>query len=170
MRLPVDSVVVDRPIDAVFAFVADPTHDPRWHTTVVRSERSSTGPPGPGSTFEGVYDSHKRTLDTPADPSNAQPIRAELVEWEPARHSRLRVRFVNPPRGVGARILGRSFDLTFDFGPAPGGGTMVHRGGEIHPTALIRPLLPLFLRFNAKRSAYLLGLLKAAAEAAIPAA
>ena len=101
------------------------------------------------------------------DPRRFQALRATLAEYEPGIRSRLHVEFVEAPRGVGARILGRAFDLTFRVEPVAG-GTRLHRGGTIHPTALAIPIVRLFGRFNAGRSEYLLGLLKIAAEHAIP--
>lgn len=70
MRLGEESIVIRRPLDTVFSFVADTTNDPRWHTTVVEGQRTSAGPVGLGTTFEGIYDSKKRTLDAPAHAAN----------------------------------------------------------------------------------------------------
>ena len=161
------SIVIERDPAAVLAFAADPIHDPQWHTTVAEVRRTSTGPFGPGATYAGQYDPGRRTLDMPPDPRRFQALRATLVEYEPGIRSRLHVAFVEPPRGVGARILGRAFDLTFRVESVVG-GTRLHRGGAIHPTALAIPIVWLFGRFNAGRSDYLLGLLKVAAERAIP--
>lgn len=163
MRLREESIVIERPVDEVFDFVADTTNDPRWHTTVVEGQRTSLGPVGLGATFEGIYDSRKRTLDAPAHPANFQHVRAVIAEFVANRSLRLRVEFTDPPRGIGARVLGRSFDLTFRF-EALLEGTCVYRGGEFHPVPLIRPLVPLFARFNAGRNRYLLASLKRAVE------
>lgn len=164
IRIPEDSIDIQRPVADVFEFVADTTNDPKWHTTVVEGRRMSRSPVGLGTVFEGIYDSKKRTLDTPPQPRNFQKVRATIVEYAPAQALRLRVEFTDPPRGVGARILGRTFDLTFRFEPLPD-GTRVYRGGEIQPTPLARPILPLFMRLNAGRNRYLLGNLKRALEA-----
>jgi hypothetical protein len=40
----------------------------------------------------------------------------------------------------------------------------VFRGGDIQPVALVRPILPLFMRANAGRGRYLLANLKRAIE------
>jgi len=163
MRLGEESIVIRRPLDTVFSFVADTTNDPRWHTTVVEGQRTSAGPVGLGATFEGIYDSKKRTLDTPAHPTNFQHVRAVITEYVENQSLRIRVEFTDPPRGIGARVLGRSFELTFRFERAPE-GTRVYRGGEFHPVPLIRPLLPFFIRFNRGRNRYLLANLKRAIE------
>lgn len=163
MQITEGSIVIDRPVADVFAFVSDVQNDPTWHTTVVGGRRTSPGPIGIGTTFEGVYDSQKHTLDTPAQPSNFQRVEAVIVEFTLNRALRLRVVFPDPPRGVGARVLGRTFDLTFRFEAVPE-GTRVYRGGEIHPMAVIRLVAPLLLRANSGRNDYLLANLKRAIE------
>ena len=167
IMVPEASIDIDRPIAEVFRFVTDPTNDPRWHTTVVRVTRTSVGPVGAGSTFEGIYDSHRRTLNSPARPADFQAIRGRMAEFVPNRRSRLLVEFVERPRGFGARVLGRTFELTFRFEES-GGSTRVFRGAEVNPTGIVRLLVPFFLPLNAGRSRYLLRLLKAAVEAAVP--
>lgn len=163
MRLGEESIVIRRPLDTVFSFVADTTNDPRWHTTVVEGQRTSAGPVGLGTTFEGIYDSKKRTLDAPAHAPNFQHVRAVITEYAENQSLRIRVEFTDPPRGIGARVLGRSFELTFRFERVPE-GTLVYRGGEFHPVPLIWPLLPFFIRFNRGRNRYLLANLKRALE------
>jgi uncharacterized protein YndB with AHSA1/START domain len=45
------SVVIDRPVEDVFAFVADFENSPKWQSMVQESERLSPGPTSQGSTF-----------------------------------------------------------------------------------------------------------------------
>lgn len=163
MRIPEESIDVGRDVHTVFSFVSDLSNDVRWHTTVVEAHQVSGGPIGSGARFEGTYDSHRRSLDTPPDFANSQPLVGTITEYVQDQALRIRVEFTGPPHGVGARVLGRSFDLTFRFEPVAG-GTRVYRGGDIQPVALIRPLLPLFMRANAGRNRYLLGNLKRAVE------
>jgi hypothetical protein len=163
MRIPEESIDIRRSVADVFAFVADTTNDPKWHTTVVEGRRVSAGPVALGTVFEGVYDSKKRSLETPPHPGNFQTVRATIAEYAPGRALRLRVEFTDPPRGIGARVLGRTFDLTFRFEPLSD-GTRVFRGGELQPMALLRPILPLFRRLTASRNRYLLGNLRRVLE------
>lgn len=163
MQIPEESIDIARDIHEVFAFLSDVSNDVRWHTTVVEARRRSEGQLGLGSQFDVMYDSHRHTLDTPPDPSNFQPLLVTLTEFVPDRALRGHVESVRPPRGIGARVLGRAYDLTFRFEPVPG-GTRVFRGGDIQPVAIVRPLLPLFMRANAGRSRYLLENLKRAIE------
>jgi hypothetical protein len=158
-----ESIVIERPVPEVFAFVSNTTNDPLWHTTVVEGHQTSEGPVGLGTTFEGTYDSHRKTLTTPPQVANFQHVRATVTAFVADRAVTIRVEFVDPPRGIGARVLGRRFDLSFRFEEAPG-GTRVYRGGEVDPMPIVRPILPLFMRANASRNRYLLANLKAAVE------
>lgn len=163
MRIPEESIDIARDIHEVFTFVADMRNDVKWHTTVVEGRLVSDGPIRLGSRFQGTYDSHRRTLDTPPDPSSFQPLVATITKFAPDRTLRAHVEFVGPPRSIGAWVLGRAFDLTFRF-EAVSGGTRVYRGSEIQPVALVKPLLPLLMRANAGRGQYLLENLKRAIE------
>ncbi len=143
--------------------MADTRNDTQWHTTVVGGQKLSPGPVGLGTVFEGIYDSKRKTLATAPRRDNFQMVRATITEYAPQRALCISIEFIDPPRGVGARVLGRTFDLTFRFEPLAD-GTRIYRGGEIRPVAVVRPLLPLFLRLNSTRSRYLLGNLKRALE------
>lgn len=163
LRVPEESIDIARDIHEVFTFVSDVTNDVKWHTTVIEGRRVSDGPIGLGTRFEGKYDSHRRTLETPPDPSNFQPLVATITDFVPDQALRAHVEFRGPVHGIGARVLGRSFDLSFRFEQVPV-GTRVFRGGEFQPVALIRPLLPLLVRAMAVRNRYLLENLKRAIE------
>lgn len=177
MKMDEDSIVIGRPVDEVLQFVADTSNDPKWHTTVVEVRKTSAGPVGLGSTFEGNYDSNKQTLDTLAVPGNFQGVRAVIAEYVPGRSARVHVKFTHPPRGIGARVLGRTFELTFRVEAVPE-GTRLHRGGEFHPVPLVWPLLALYWRprlpfrrtsspprsFSSGRNLYLLENIKRAIE------
>lgn len=43
---------IRRPVDEVFAYVADVTNDPAWHTDVREARSRDGGPPGLGSVFD----------------------------------------------------------------------------------------------------------------------
>jgi Polyketide cyclase / dehydrase and lipid transport len=51
----VRSVVVDRHVDDVFDFVADPHNDPRWCDKVLGVEQVEGDGPGPGARYEVVH-------------------------------------------------------------------------------------------------------------------
>ena len=49
-----ESAVVERPIEAVFAFAANPRNDPLWSPAVVEARQTSMGSLGIGTTFHQV--------------------------------------------------------------------------------------------------------------------
>ena len=49
-----DSVVISRPVDAVFAFLADHENLPAWTVGVKQSRRLTPGPPAVGTTYQVV--------------------------------------------------------------------------------------------------------------------
>ncbi|MGZ4166066.1 MAG: SRPBCC family protein [Solirubrobacteraceae bacterium] len=48
------SAVIDRPIDEVFAFLADGTNDPAFSPRVQQIRKTTDGPVGPGTVFEST--------------------------------------------------------------------------------------------------------------------
>ena len=46
-----NSVEVDRPTEEVFAFVSDPTNDPKWHSDILEASKITEGPIAVGSRF-----------------------------------------------------------------------------------------------------------------------
>lgn len=68
-----ESVVVDRPIDEVFAYAGDPTNDSSWATVMVESRMTSDGPIQKSSTFVQVLRFLGKRLEA----------RCEVTEYEP---------------------------------------------------------------------------------------
>ena len=48
------TVVIDRPIEEVFAFAGNPLNDEQWESDISDVQKTSEGPMGEGSTFRGV--------------------------------------------------------------------------------------------------------------------
>jgi Polyketide cyclase / dehydrase and lipid transport len=71
-------VTIDRPRDAVFAVIADPTTMPRWYEAVQQATRTSTGPVTAGATYV-----ISRSL-----PGGEVHSRDHRVRREPPRHPR----------------------------------------------------------------------------------
>jgi uncharacterized protein YndB with AHSA1/START domain len=46
-----DSIMIDRPVEEVFAYVADVTHDPAWHTDILEAQKTTEGPVGMGTVW-----------------------------------------------------------------------------------------------------------------------
>jgi hypothetical protein len=121
-------VLVDRPAEEVFDFLADIRNEVAWNPRVLGIEKATTGPIGPGTTFEGRY----RGLEV---------LRTELTEYQ--RPRRLSFRSDGPRM----RIAG-----TYVLAPAVG-GTEIALEAELAPRgvfALIAPLMgPVIRRQNA---------------------
>jgi hypothetical protein len=58
------SVVIECPIEEVFAFTADPNNDALWESTTLEAERTSEGPLGVGTTFRNTTKFLGRRFDT----------------------------------------------------------------------------------------------------------
>jgi uncharacterized protein YndB with AHSA1/START domain len=50
-----DSIVIDRPVEEVFAYVTDVTNDPAWHTDVLEARKTSEGPIGVGTVWHSRF-------------------------------------------------------------------------------------------------------------------
>ena len=68
------TVVINRPVEDVFAFASDQTNEPKWHTDVLEVHPASGGPVGPGSTSvwaikfmgtQGIHDGGHRVRAEP---------------------------------------------------------------------------------------------------------
>jgi uncharacterized protein YndB with AHSA1/START domain len=94
------SAVIDRPIDEVFAFLADGTNDPKFSPRVKEIRKTTDGPVGTGTVFESkVKDAGVTTSRT-----------FELTEFEPPTKIRWTERSKNmitvPEGGYDLEALG----------------------------------------------------------------
>ena len=89
-------IVVNRPIEEVFNFLADIRNETAWNPRVVRLEKTSDGPIGVGTSFEGVY----QGLGT---------LRTQLVAVE--RPARFSFRSTGPRMGLAGTFV-LNADLT----------------------------------------------------------
>jgi uncharacterized protein YndB with AHSA1/START domain len=94
-----NNLIIGRPINEVFRFVADFENIPKWNYYVVEVNKVTTGPIGVGTVFRQV-----RKTDTQ---------RYKIVEFEPNRKvvvetlppaSALQMRFTFEPAGGGTRL------------------------------------------------------------------
>lgn len=58
------NLVINRPIEEVFAFVSNSENLPRWRTTSLEVKKTSDGPIGMGSTFKGRFTFLGRQFDS----------------------------------------------------------------------------------------------------------
>ena len=50
-----DSILIERPVEEVFAYVTDVTNDPAWHTDVLDARKMTEGPPGVGTVWHAKF-------------------------------------------------------------------------------------------------------------------
>lgn len=118
-----DSVTIDRPVPEVFAFVSDPSNDPKWRFDVLESGQTSPGHTQVGSRIRSVVKFMGRR-DTEFEVTGFEPSR--LVEFQaPSRM----------PMGLEPRI-------TYLF-ESEDGGTRFTRRVEMEPTGAFRIMGPL---------------------------
>jgi uncharacterized protein YndB with AHSA1/START domain len=130
---------VERPVDEVFAFVADMENEPRWHTDIVEAQRLTEGRVGEGTNYRVQF------RPQPMSPPEGT---IEIVEFEPNR-----------------RIVSRSDmgnmkpELTHVFEEA-NGGTRVTRRIQIETSGLMTLMNPLMKVMVRRRNAEFLENLK----------
>jgi hypothetical protein len=56
-------IVIDRPVDVVFDYVADQSNEPRYNPQMVRAEKVTAGPVGSGTKFRSAVASRGRTAE-----------------------------------------------------------------------------------------------------------
>ena len=88
------SVVIERPVEEVFAFATDPENEPLWQSTSLETEQTSGGPVGVGATFRNTSKFLGRRIETTY----------EVTENEPPRRQCLRVTS-GPIPGSGCYLL-----------------------------------------------------------------
>ncbi|MGZ4484579.1 MAG: SRPBCC family protein [Nocardioidaceae bacterium] len=59
----VGDIVVDRPVEEVFDFVADGRNEPKYNPQMLRSELITTGPVGVGSRFAALHRGLRRPVE-----------------------------------------------------------------------------------------------------------
>jgi carbon monoxide dehydrogenase subunit G len=116
------TVEVQRPPEAVFAFVTDPERLPQWQTSTVEVRRTRSGPLDVGEQFKEVHSAMGRKLESTVEVAES-----------------------SPPSVFALKILDGPMPLDgrWTFEPA-GEGTRVHFVGEADvrgPLKLAKPLL-----------------------------
>src|SRR5947199_4614916 len=132
------SIVIDRPIDEVWAFVHDITKDRLWQTTLVESEQLTEGPFGLGTRVREV----RQFLGLRVE------LAWEVTEYEPTRTSA--IRGVSGPVPLHGRYLLEPAD----------GGTRFTVSGELDAHGLFKLAEPVFARITSRDLEANLGHLK----------
>ena len=85
------NLVINRPIEEVFAFISNPENQPRWRAGTLEVARNSSEPLGVGSVFKGRFTFLGRPFDG----------NLEIIAHEP--HRRYESRMVEGPFPLEAR-------------------------------------------------------------------
>jgi uncharacterized protein YndB with AHSA1/START domain len=101
----VREISIGRPVDEVFAFVADARNDPRWCPKVRSVEQASGGGPGPDARYAVVH---------------------KPVPGKPERKMEMTCTAFDPPRRIEWREDDGTdlFEVTYDLEPTADGTTM----------------------------------------------
>src|SRR5512143_291695 len=69
------SIVINRPVEEVFAFLSDFENNPKWQSTSVEARKISEGPVGAGTTYQAVTTILGRRINS----------EQEITQYEPNR-------------------------------------------------------------------------------------
>ena len=141
-----DSITINRPVDVVFAYVADTANDPAWHTDILEARMTSDGPIGTGTKW------HQRIKPF----MGVSETTAEVVTFEPPRREVM--------RGVAGPMQPT---LTYLCEPADGGTTFTRRI-QIEASGFMGLMLPLMRPMIGKRNAGFVANLKRVLEQEAP--
>jgi uncharacterized protein YndB with AHSA1/START domain len=123
-------VVINRPIDVVFDFVADERNEPQYNPRLRRVEQTTPGPIGQGTRFRA---------ETTATMGRTADMVIEYTDFERPR------RLASSTRMAAMDIHGT---LTFDAVPA---GTRMRWWWEITPCGLLNLVRPLVARLGQRQ-------------------
>jgi hypothetical protein len=109
-------IVIGRPIEAVFDYVADQSNEPQYNPQMVRAEKITSGPVRLGTKFRSAVASWGRTTE----------MLIECVGYD-------------RPRLLATTTTMTEADITYTlrFEPAPG-GTRMRWSGEVQPKGAFR--------------------------------
>ncbi len=114
-------IIIGRPIDAVFDYVADQSNEPQYNSRMVRAEKITPGPVGKGTRFRSAVASSGRTAE----------MLIEVTGYDRP------VRLASTTTMQQADI---SYTLTFE--PAAS-GTRMRWSGQVRPKGAFKLLGPL---------------------------
>lgn len=115
------NILIERPVEEVFDYVADQTREPGYNREMISSVRTTEGPIGAGSHFHAVLHSMGRDL----------PMEIDFVEFE--RPARI---------GMHTEMASMTTDGGMTFRPE-GDATRMSWSWEVHPRGVMRLATPL---------------------------
>jgi hypothetical protein len=113
-------IVIERPVEEVFDFVADERHEPRFNPRMVHAELISEGPIGLGTRFRTELQAMGRTM----------PMIVEFTAYERPR------RLASVTR---SSMMETEGELTFESAP---GGTRMRWSWDVRPRGALRLMAP----------------------------
>jgi len=117
-----NSVVINRPIEEVFAVLSNPENGPKWRSNFTEAKLMVSGPVGKGTTFRAVLKFLGQSLESVV----------ECIEYEPNRKISWQTKSGPAPLTI---------HITLE--PA-GGSTRLHQLGKIEPGGLFKLAEPVF--------------------------
>ena len=114
-------IVIERPVEVVFDYVADQSNEPQYNPQMVRAEKITAGPVGVGTKFRSAVASRGRTAEM-------------LIECTG----------YDRPRRLASTTTMQQVDISYTlmFEPA-GTGTRMRWSGQVRPKGAFRLLGPL---------------------------
>jgi uncharacterized protein YndB with AHSA1/START domain len=137
-------VLIDRPVDVVFDYVADQSNEPQYNPQMVRAEKITPGPVGRGTRFRSAVASRGRTAEM-------------LIECISYDRPRL---FASTTTMAQADI---SYTLTFE---PTATGTRMRWSGRVRPKGAIRLAGPVITWLGRRQEQRIWASLKKHLEAA----
>jgi uncharacterized protein YndB with AHSA1/START domain len=136
-------IVIDRPVEEVFDFVADGRNEPRYNPHMLRAEQVPDGPIGPGTQFRTEVTTNGRSM--------------EMV-YEIDAYER--------PQRLAARTIKGAIDVlsTVTFASVPA-GTRMRWAWELEPRGVLKLISPLIAPMMRRRLDTVLAKIKRLLEA-----
>ena len=122
-------IIIKRPVEEVFDFVADERNEPRYNPRMLRAEKLTPGPVGLGSRYHAVMQSRPRPVE----------MTIECTSYE------------RPQRLASTTHLA-TMDIqgTLTFDPLPA-GTRMRWAWQVQPCGLLKLLTPLVARMGRRQ-------------------
>ena len=139
-------IVIGRPVEVVFDYVADQGNEPQYNPQMVRAEKITTGPVGVGTSFRSAVASRGQTVE----------MLIEITGYD------------RPHRLASATTMQQadiSYTLTFE--PATP-GTRMRWAGQVRPRGALKLLGPLVTRMGSRQEQRIWTSLKQHLEAVPP--
>lgn len=122
-------IIIKRPVEVVFDFVADERNEPRYNPKMLRAEKVSAGPIGRGTRFQAASRSMGRTV----------PMTIEFTDFERPRQLT-----------SSTQVSGMAIEGTLTFTPLPE-GTRMRWSWHIEPQGVFKVMTPLVAQMGRRQ-------------------